>query len=104
VAGTTGSRSSRVNTLLDDFLSEYCVIYLVDAITTIQTESGEVADIPLIVEGTVWDYDPDFILLGDDSKTTLSLVARKYVAKIDMIDKSLVVSDDPSKPPKGQMN
>jgi hypothetical protein len=103
MAAARGSTSSS-GSLLDEFLTEYCVFYCTEPITTIQTSEGELAEVPLVVEGVLWDYDPDFLLVGDEAKLSFSILSRKYIAKIDIIDKRSEAMMDPNRPAKDSMN
>lgn len=98
-------RGQSANTnLLTQFLTEFMVIYLSDAKTTIQSESGELAEIPLIVEGVLWDFDSEYLLIGDDRKVQFSLINRDLIAKIDIVDRTADVMNDPSRPSTEDMN
>lgn len=90
--------------LLDNFISEVVTIYLSEGSTSVQTQDGDVAEIPLVVEGVLWDYDYDFLLVGDEQKVTFSLVNREFVIKVDLLDRKMEAMLDPSKPDTESMN
>jgi hypothetical protein len=101
----TGSTSSSAKrSLLDEFLTEYCIFYLIEAQSSIQSESGEVIDVPYTVDGILWDYDDDWMIISDDQQVNFSLLRKKSVAKIDIISEKTKAMSDPSKPSPQDMN
>jgi len=96
-------RSTNTN-LLNQFLTEFVVIYLIEAKTPTQTEGGEYIEVPMIVEGVVWDYDEDWLLLGDDRKVQFTLINRDLIAKMDIVDREAELLNDPNKPEIENMN
>lgn len=74
--------------LLTGFLGEYVLMYLSGGMnTSITTEDGQTATVPLALEGIVYDFDERFVLLGDETKTQFSLVSLATIAKIDTYDR-----------------
>lgn len=90
--------------LIDSFIGDHVLVYLNGLDSTITLESGEQGIVPTVLEGILWDHDDEFLLLGDDSKTTFSLVSKSSVVKIDIQNDIIDVMSDPSKPKKKEMN
>ena len=94
--------ASRSN-LLKEFLGEMVLIFLKDMNTQISTDEG-VADVPLMVEGILRDYDDSFLLISDENEVTFSLVSMSCVGKIDMADNVADSMKDPNRPKPSEMN
>lgn len=91
------------NPLLQEFLSE-----LVAVTTTINnavmTETGDMAEIPVVLEGTLLDFDEDYLLIGGHPGESPKLISRSHVLAVEVVDQFEEVMRDPNKPPAGDMN
>lgn len=89
--------------LLLDLLAEDVAVYTTQRIS-VQTESGEMAEIPHILEGVFVDFDEEWVLI--DRPEGVTLVNRDRIIDISRVSNSAVVAamDDPGKPDKGSMN
>jgi hypothetical protein len=76
--------------LLKEFLGEAVIVVMTGMDAEVVHEDGS-AIMPTAVEGILWDYDKNFIMLGDEYKTTFSLLSLKHIGKIDMSDAVEVV-------------
>ena len=74
--------------LLDNFLGEYVVMYLVGLNTEAHSDTESV-NIPLVVEGIFYDYDSKWILLGNSEQDAFTMINQENVGKIDFGDQEL---------------
>jgi hypothetical protein len=91
------------NSLLTQFLSEHLSITL-DSKTSIQMGSGEVVDVQMLLDGTLIDFDDEFLMLGQPGSEAVELVKRDLILGLRIIDDNDTVMNDPTKPDKGSMN
>lgn len=95
-------KPTRSDSLLGEFISEHIVIVLTALDTQVQTPDGDSAVVPMVAEGILFDYDNQFLLLGNDTKTSFSLVPIDRIGKIEMVDP--LAPMDPNTPPIEEMN
>lgn len=90
--------------LLRDFISER-VSVVTGLKTAIMTDGGEVAEIPLICDGVLVDYDDVFLMLEDVDKQLPSLVRIDQVVKLELADavEAAAIMDMPGRPKKDDM-
>jgi hypothetical protein len=89
--------------LLDDFLGEEVVI-TTTLMAAVQTENGDMAEVPHGIEGVLVDFDDEFILVGSNFQATPQIVNRYYVLSVSLVDQTSEVMFDPSKPKITDMN
>lgn len=89
--------------LLQDFLGDE-VSVLTDMKSAVETPDGNVAEIPLIIEGIILDYDEEYLLIGSTESSTPELIHRDHIVNIKIIDHVLEELRDPSRPDKKDMN
>jgi hypothetical protein len=89
--------------LLNEFLGEE-VIIMTDMITAVETPSGELAEIPLVIEGILTDYDEEFVLISATGTTIPELIRKTKIVNLRISDNIQQVMDDPGRPPKDGMN
>lgn len=85
--------------LLADFISERVNVMLTSK-NAVMLDSGEIAEVPMIIEGIFIDYDDEFILLGFEGVDAPELVDRRRIVSIKLGDRFSEVMADPSKPKK----
>lgn len=85
--------------LLTDLVSETVSIMLTSK-NAVLLDNGEVAEVPVVLEGIFIDFDDDFLLLGYDGAEAPELVDRRRIVTIKIADKFSEVMTDPSKPKK----
>ena len=90
--------------MFDRFLSEHILVYITGVDSSISTEDGQVADVPMLVEGILYDHDYDCILIGSEDKSQLSIINKEYIVRIDLIDKASAEMGNPLKPDKNSMS
>lgn len=90
--------------LVDQFIGDHVLLYLSGLDSTMTTETGDQSIVPMVLEGILWDHDGEYLLLGDDAKTTFSLVSKSSIVKIDIQNDIIDVMSDPNKPNKKEMN
>lgn len=72
--------------------------------STVQLNDGEFAEVPLILEGFLLDFDEDFIMMGQTETDGLELVARDSIAFIKQVVPEEQVMNDPNRPPREEMS
>lgn len=90
-----------MNSLLDIFLSEEVTIFTTETLS-VQLDSGELTEIPHILEGVFVDYNANWILL--EKKEGVSVINIDKVVDITKIDEAAVMLDDPDRPDRSEMN
>jgi len=73
-------------------------------VSSVQLPDGEIVEAPLILEGYLLDHDDMFVLLGQDNKDSLELIAIKDIIIIKQVVDSDIVMEDPNRPPTEEMN
>lgn len=76
----------RSSNVLDNFLGEMVLVFLDEHLITEDFE-GHPMDSPIIAEGILYNYDNDWILLGNEEKTVFSSISKTKIIKIDSLDK-----------------
>ncbi len=89
--------------LLKEFLSERVNI-LTNVLQTVQMDNGELAEMPLILEGIFIDFDNDWVLLAADEGVPPELVARKEIVSIRIVDLLAEATQSIESPQKKDMN
>lgn len=88
--------------LLESMLGENVLIFLTNIQQQVQTEEG-IIEVPLAQEGMILDMDENFLLVGNEDQTNVSLLNISNIAKIDILDdNNQVLNMD--KPKKMDMN
>lgn len=85
--------------LLGDFISEQVNIMLTSK-NAVMLDNGEIAEVAVIIEGFLIDFDDDFLLLGYEGADAPELVDRRRVVTIKLADRYAEVMTDPTKPKK----
>ena len=89
--------------LLDDFIGEEVSI-ITDMRSVVQTENGEMAEIPYVIEGNFLDYDGEYLLVGSDEDAAPELINKARIISVKLISKTAEIMHDPNKPLKAEMN
>ena len=80
--------------LLKDYVSENVVI-ATNLKQTLQTETGEMAEIPVIIEGILVDFDDTWVLLGNvNNVDDTELININLIGSIKPIDPMQDAIDD----------
>lgn len=83
-----------IKKLLTDFLT-FNVVIATDMRQSVQMANGDIAEIPLVVEGVLLDFDKDFILLGANSDPDdVELLNRDMIVSIKPVDLMKQEMDD----------
>lgn len=95
---------TKKSALLDNFL-ESLVQITTGQTAAVQGPDGEMLELPLAIEGTLLDYDSEYLLLGQAGRDALELVRRDSVLGIKEIsEEEMMMTGDGQKPPFGEMN
>lgn len=95
--------ATKKSILLDEFLNELCQINT-GATAAIQTPDGEVVEVPMMIEGTLLDYDSEFLLVGQSGRDALELVRRESVIGIKQISENEQIMELGPRPPDEELN
>lgn len=49
------------NGMMNAFLTEFVTVFISGADASVSTEDGQVADVPMVLEGILLDHDYDYI-------------------------------------------
>jgi hypothetical protein len=82
--------ATKKSALLDQFYNEK-VLITTDISNTIQLPEGELAEVPLMLEGMLLDYDADFLLIGAEGRDAIELIRRDNVISIKQVNAEMEV-------------
>lgn len=92
------------NGMMNAFLTEFVTVFISGADASVSTEDGQVADVPMVLEGILLDHDYDYILIEAEDKSMLSLINKDNIVRIDLIDKAAAEMNSVFKPDKDAMS
>jgi len=69
--------------ILEQFVGEKVVVFVSGIMTASQNEEGHVEEIPMMLSGILFDMDDRYVLLGNEEKTSFSLLNHDAIMRID---------------------